>query len=477
MDKLKDVKPKKKDSADEDREFPGGLAIICILIVLAAALTYIIPAGEFNRFEDPQSGRILVEAGSYHRTEQNGIGFLDIFKAVPQGFISTSWICFLILIVGGVFDVVTGTGAIQAALQKLLSKAKGKDIYFIPLIVLLFSIIPTLMGTLEAYLAFVPLGVMIARSMGLDALVGISMIVAAGGAGLASGITNPFNIGTAQAIVGLPVFSALWFRVIAFIGFNISVSFWTVRYAKRIKNDPRNSYIYEIEQKAKMETGEIEIPKLTPRLIAVLITVFLCMAFVVYTAISGGDFKTGIPAVFLIMLFVVGIIMKYSVNDLFRKFSVGAQGVVSGVLVVGFAKAIAIILEGSGVVDTIINAAVGMLDGSPKIVAALIMYLIGHIGNVFIISDAGLIAVTVPILSPIGDLVGLTQQTVCAASHFGGAIGNLLMPTSPLTSGAIAMADVDYPTYFKYIISIILTNTVVAGILVAFAAIINLGPF
>lgn len=474
-----ELKLKSNPDADvnEDKEFPSGLVIICMLILIAAVLTYVIPAGEFTRYQ--VAGRTLVQPGSYHQTAQKAIGLMDIFKAVPQGFLSTSWICFLILIVGGVFNVVTGTGAIQAALQNLLSKAKDKDIYFIPVIVFLFSIIPTLMGTLEAYLAFVPLGVMIARSMGLDALVGISMIVAAGGAGLASGITNPFNIGIAQAIVGLPVFSAMWFRILAFIGFNLSVSFWTLRYAKRIKEDPRKSYIYKVEQKAKQEEkNENVIPeKLTGRLIAVLLTVFACMAYVVYTAVTGGDFKIEIPAVFLIMLFIIGFIMKYSLNDLFKKFSAGAQGVVSGVLIVGFAKAIAIILENSGVVDTIINAAIGMLDGSPKVLAALIMYLIGHIGNFFIISDAGLIAVTVPILSPIGDLVGLTQQTVCAAAHFGGAIGNLLLPTSPLTAGAIAMADVDYPTYFKYIITIILTNTVIAGILVAFAAVINLGPF
>lgn len=459
------------------REFPSGLVIICILILMAAAITYIIPGGSYERVKDVATGRMIVDPNSFKAVAANHAGLLDIFKAVPKGFLATGWICFLIIIVGGVFYVVTETGAIQAALQSLLSKAKGKDVYFIPVICFLFSIVPTLMGTLEAYLAFVPLGVVVARSMGLDALVGLAMVVCAGGAGLASGITNPFNIGTAQALVGLPVFSVPWYRLMAFIGFNCSVSFWTMRYALKLRKDPKNSYMYDVELRAKAKNQEVVLPKLTGRLVAVLLVVFATISMVVYTALSGGDFKTGIPAYFLIMLVVIGFIMGYSPNDLFRRFTKGVQNVVGGVLVVGFAKAIAIILDQAKIIDTIIHASVSLLDGASGVMTALIMYLIGHIGNFFIISDAGLAAVLVPILSPIGDLAGITQQTVCAAAIFGGALGNMIMPTSPLTSGSCAMAEVDYSRYLHFVLPIFFTNSVIAAVLVAYAAMINLGPF
>ena len=140
-------------------------------------------------------------------------------------------------------------------------------------------------------------------------------------------------------------------------------------------------------------------------------------------------------------------------------------------------RAIALILDNSGTVDTIIHAAVQMLNNASGVLTAEIMYLIGHIGNFFIISDAGLATVLVPILSPIGDMAGITQQTVCAAAILGGALGNMIMPTSPLTSGAIAMAEIDYRVYLRFVIRIFLTNSVWAAILVAIAAIVQIGPF
>ncbi|MEG0687752.1 MAG: YfcC family protein, partial [Hungatella sp.] len=140
----------------EAKEFPSGLVIICGLILLAAILTYIIPGGEYVRSEI--NGRSVVDPNSFAYVQSKPANLLDVFKSVPKGFQATSWICFLILIVGGAFSVVSDTGAIQAGLNTLLRKSKGKDVYFIPVIVLLFSIVPTLMGTLEAYLAFVPLG-------------------------------------------------------------------------------------------------------------------------------------------------------------------------------------------------------------------------------------------------------------------------------------------------------------------------------
>ncbi|MGL6201721.1 MAG: YfcC family protein [Lachnospiraceae bacterium] len=458
----------------EAKEFPSGLVIICGLILLAAVLTYLIPGGSYLRQEI--DGRQMVDPNSFTFTKGNPASIMDIFTSIPKGFMDTSWICFLILIVGGAFSVISDTGAIQAGLHSLLKKSKGKDIYFIPVIVLLFSIVPSLMGTVEAYLAFVPLGVMLARSMKLDALVGIAITVCAGGAGLASGITNPFNIGVAQGLVGLPLFSAMWIRILAFIGFNASVSFWTIKYALKVKKDKRNSWIYDVECKAG-GNDEIESINFVTKHKLVLLTLAAGLSFIIYTSLTGGDFKNVIPATFLMMLVVVGIIMKYSPNEVFRKFGQGAQGVVCGVLVVGFAKAIAIILDNSGAIDTIVHVSVKMLNGVSGVFTAQIMYLIAHIGNFFIISDSGLTTVLMPILSPIGDMAGITQQTVCAAVFLGGAIGNMIMPTSPLTSGSCAMAGIDYRVYFKFAVRIFLTNTAWAAILVAIAAIVRVGPF
>jgi len=457
---------------------PHTLVIIGCIILLAALLTYIIPAGSFDRVKNA-TGRMVVNPASFHFIAQKPASIMTIFKAIPKGFLDTSWICFLILIVGGSFHLVTTTGAIQAFLNKILSKSKGKSYMVIPLIVFGFSIIPTLIGSMEAYLAFIPLGVLLARSMGLDALCGIAMVAAGGNAGFASGIYNPFTIGTAQQLVGLPAFSAAPFRVIAFIGFNISVSFWTVKYAKQVLADKNNSIMAEEEALAlkNMKAEDTVLPELDLRKVGILLTALVTLCAVVYTALHKGDFKTDIPAMFLMMMFVVGALAQYSPNKIFTVFTQGAQKMVSGLLVVGFAKAIAIILDGGGIIDTIVHYMTMMLSGQSHIVAAEIMYVIQYITNFFIISGSGQAVVTMPILSPIGDALGLTQQTVCAAFQYGDGITNLLLPMSPLTSGSVAIAGIPYTKYVKFIWKIILTNTIIAAICVGFAAAINLGPF
>lgn len=460
------------------REFPHTLIIITMIILLAAVLTYVIPAGNFERQKVQVAGGKeynMVIPGTYHSIEQKPIGLLDLFKSVPKGFLATSWICFLVLIVGGTFHVITETGSIQAFLNKVLKKSGDKSIYFIPIIVFMFSIIPTFIGTLEAYLAFVPLGIMIARSMGLDALVGISIVVAAGGAGLASGIYNPFTIGTAQEMMGLPVFSVAWFRVIAYIGFNISVSFWTVRYALQIKKDPTKSIVYDVEQEAAKQQKDIkEFENLNFKHILTLLTVVAGMSFLIYRVLNKGNFKEDAPAIFLMMMVVVAAINRISPNTLMRTFTKGAQNMVGGVLVIGFAKAIAIVMESGGIIDTIVYSLSTLLQGTHVVFGAIVMYIIQYITNFFIISGAGQAAVTIPILGPIGELIGISKQTICAAFQYGDGITNLLLPMSPLTAGAIAIAGISYPKYVKYIWKIILTNTIIGGCCVIYAAMINL---
>lgn len=458
-------------------EFPHTLIIISSIILLAAILTYIVPAGSFDRVtEISQSGNEfeMVVPGSYTRISQQPVGIMQFFQSIPQGFIDTGWISFLVLIVGGTFHVVTQTNAIQAFLNSILKDAGDKSIYFIPVIVFMFSLLPTFIGTLEAYLAFVPLGVLIARSMGLDALVGLSMVVAAGGAGLASGIYNPFTIGTAQEMLGLPVFSVAWLRLIAFIAFNASVSFWTVRYAKKIKADPTQSIVYELEQEAVETEEQTDFGAFETRHILTLLAVVIAMAGLIYKVLNGGDFKFDAPAIFLMLLIVVGVINKITPNELMKLFTKGAMGMVGGILVIGFAKAIGIVLESGAIIDTIVYALSSLLSGTNRVVGGLTMYLIQYITNFFIISGAGQAAVTIPILGPIGEIIGVSKQTIAAAFQFGDGITNLLLPMSPLTAGAIAMAGVSYPDYFKYIWRIILTNTITGAILVGFAAYISL---
>lgn len=468
---------KSKDEVNKKREFPHTLVIIFTIIIFAAILTYLIPAGEYVRVEDAATGRTLVDPNSYTRIESTPAGIMNIFTSIPRGMQETAWIAFLVLIIGGAFKTIENTGAIQAFFNKILGGAKDKNIVAIPFIIFAFALLPAFIGNMESYLAFVPIGILIARSLGFDALVGIAIIVAAGNVGLTSGIMNPFTVGVAHGIIGLPMFSAMWFRVLGFVLLYSSVTFWTVKYAMKIKKDPTKSLIYDVERAAQKEGG-VDLPELDKRKIMILITFFLGMGYIVYGAITQKiDFQVEAPAIFLMLTIAVGIVAGYSPNKIASEFVNGAKTMVMGALVVGFAKGISVVLGDGNIIDTIVYTFSGMLVGLPKVVSALFMYAFQFVLNFFIISGSGQALTTIPIMSPLGEVLGLTQQTVVTAFQYGDGITNLLLPMSSTTIGACVLAKVEYPTFVKFIWKIIVTNAVIGGILVTIATLINLGPF
>ena len=458
-------------------KFPHTLVIIFVIIIFSAILTHFIPAGQYNRIEDIATGRTIVDSSSYQEIESSPAGIKSILTSIPRGMQQTAWIAFFILIVGGTFKTIESTGAIQAFLSRSLQKAKGKSIIAIPLIIFLFTLLPAFMGNMESYLAFVPIGILLARSLGFDALVGISIIIAAGNVGLTSGIMNPFTVGVAHGITGLPMFSGMWFRVIGFILMYSCVTFWTVKYAIKIKKDPTKSLIYDIEQDAKKD-GDIVMPKLDKKKVMILITFLLGIGYIVYGAVTQTlDFKTEAPAIFILITIIVGIVARYSPNKIATEFVNGAKAMVMGALVLGFAKGISVVLLDANVIDTIVHLFSNMLIGMPMVISAVFMYIFQFVLNFFIISGTGQALTTVPIMSPLGEVIGLTQQTVVTAFQYGDGIANLLLPMSPTTIGACILAKVAYPTFVKFIWRIIVTNALIGGVLVATAALINLGPF
>lgn len=459
------------------RDFPHTLVIIFVIILFAALLTYVIPAGEYMRVEDSTTGRTLVDPNSYKRIDATPAGIMSIFTSIPRGMQETAWIAFLVLIIGGTFKTIENTGAIQAFLNKALGKAKDKNIMAIPFIIFIFTLLPAFIGNMESYLAFVPIGILIARSLGFDALVGISIIIAAGNIGLTSAIMNPFTVGVAHGIIGLPMFSAMWFRCIGFVLLYLSVTFWTVKYAIKIKKDPKQSLMYDVELEAQKE-GNVEMPELDRRKIMILITFLIGIGYVVYGAVTQTlDFQTDAPAVFIMLAIAVGVVAGYSPNKIASEFVNGAKTMIMGALVVGFAKGISVVLMDGNIIDTIVYTFSGMLVGLPKVISSLCMYLFQFVLNFFIISGSGQALTTIPIMSPLGEVIGLTQQTVVTAFQYGDGITNLLLPMSSTTIGACVLAKVSYPTYVKFIWKIIVTNAVIGGGLVIFATLINLGPF
>jgi uncharacterized ion transporter superfamily protein YfcC len=457
-------------------QFPHTIVLIFFMVIFAVILTYVVPAGAFDRVVDEASGRIVVDSESFHYIEQSPVGFLDTFTSVPKGMIDASWIIFLILIIGGSFGVVTSTGAIQAFLGHSMSKLKDKGILMIPFTMLLFSIMSGFMNVTTACLAFVPLGIILARSLKYDALVGIAMVTMGMSVGFTSGEFLAATTGTAQTIIGLPLFSGVGFRIVSHVVFYCVAVFFVMRYAKMVEGDPAKSYIYDIERDAQ-QTYSSETVKFDTRLKLVLLVVVLAFISLIYASIQGWSAKTEIPALFMIMAIVAGIVNGYGLNRIAEEFIIGAKRMLFGAIVVGFARAILIVLGSGNIIDTIIYGLSSVLMGLPKVVSSVLMYIMQIIINVFITSGSGQAATTIPIMSAVGDLLEITQQTVVLAFQFGDGLTNQILPTSAVLMGSLAFAGVPYPKWVKFVWKLMIVNMVLAGVLVSIAALINLGPF
>jgi len=365
---------------------PHTYTIIFAIIFLAGILSYIIPAGEFDRVEDDE-GRMLVVDGSYHHIESDPVSFFEMFTAIPMGLEKGAQIIFYIFLVSGVFGIIHKTGAIEAGVYKGVKALEGREKLLIPLSMILFSVGGFTMGMAEETIIFVPIGVAIARAMGFDAVTGTAMITLGAASGFFGGMLNPFTVGVAQSLADVPLFSGIGFRAVVYVfvlGFAI---FYVSRYAFKVKKNPQASVIYDIEQKAKSNVSVIDIPTLTGKHKFVFIVM--------------------LTASFLIMGLVAGLIGGLKPASIFDSFIEGAKAVTFGALIVGFARAITVVLEQGKIIDTIVYAASETIGHLPHAISAIGMLIIQALLNLFISSGSGQAAATMPIMIPITDLLGL----------------------------------------------------------------------
>ncbi|WP_432775872.1 Na+/H+ antiporter NhaC family protein [Brevibacillus gelatini] len=443
---------------------PHTYAILFIIIILAALASYVLPTGEFERIKDDASGRTIVVNGSYHAVESSPVGFFDMFKAIPEGMQKGSQIIFYIFIVSGVFGIIRQTGAIEAGINKGVRYLEGREKLLIPASMFLFSIGGFSMGMAEESIIFVPIGIALARAMGFDAVTGTAMITMGAAAGFMGGMLNPFTVGVAQSLAQLPLFSGLTFRAIVYV-FVLGFAIWYVmRYAYRVKADPTKSVIYAIEQQENTEQVAVDIPELNGRHKLVFLVLACGLSFNVYGVFKYEWFLTELTASFFIMGLLAGLVGGLNVNKLFDAFVAGAKAVTFGALIVGFARAITVVLEEGKIIDTMIYALTSAIGHLPDAINVLAMFLIQAVLNLFISSGSGQAATTMPIMVPIADLLGISRQVAVLAFQYGDAVTNSIIPTSSALMGYLAVAGIPYEKWVKFIWKLLLGWAVIAAI-------------
>ena len=430
-------------------QVPHSLAIIVVAMFLASVLTYIIPAGSFDRVVNAAKKTVVV-AGSFKYITPTPVNPFAILNYVFDGLRGAGQIIYALLCAGGGLGIVLATGMFQGAACSISKKASGKEWLVVAFLMTVFALL-NIPINLNYFIPFAPLGIIIAIAMGYDAIVGISIIMLGGAVGFSCGAMNLPNTGTAQAVAELPVFSGMGYRLICMIPFLIVTIAYVLHYGAKIKKDPTKSLVYG----TKLDFGTFDpdsMPSFEKRHIPVAIVVAGALGYMIYVAIfSSLSFKAS-AAIFLYMGLLSGIVYRMPVNEMCKRFCDGAKGMATTGILLGFAYAISGILSAGHVMDTVVNTMANALSLFPKVIQAPVMFFMHVIINFFVTSGSGQAAVTMPIFTPVADLVGMTRQTAVLAFNFGDGFCNFILPHAAATMGFVGMANIPFTKWFRYAI-------------------------
>ena len=411
---------------------PNTYVIIAVIIALCAVLTWFVPGGQYVKADDGTLSYESVDA--VPQTWQ-------VLSAVYHGFVKQAGIIVFILVVGGAFWLLNATGAVEAGIQRFIVRIGKRDILVLVALTVLFSLAGAVFGMSEETIPFVGIVVPLVVSMGYDAFMGMLVVYVASNVGFSSAFLNPFTVGIAQGMADLPLFSGMGYRIFcwAFLTLLMVVFVWIC--AKRTRKEPA----------VILSASEESATPLTKRQSWILVVLLLTVIALIVGVTCWDWYMPEITGLFLGMGIVCGIIAGFSANKIADELIAGARDILSAALVVGFASGIIVILQDGKVVDSILHGMQEGLDGSSPAASLSAMYGIQALINFVIPSATAKAAITIPIMAPFADMVGVSRQAMVLAFQFGDGFTNMVTPTSGVLVAALAMARIPYAKWVKWV--------------------------
>jgi len=430
---------------------PHIFAVLFIAVIIAAIGTWLLPAGEYDR-EIGVEGRTVVVPGTYEHTTRTPQGIFDIFKSIPRGLADAAQVVFAVFIVGGAFGVFSASKAIDVGVYKLTRALKGKEIMAIPIIMIVFAIIASVIGNPELCLVYIPILIPLFNSLGFDLMTATGVTLAGVTSGFAVALVNPFSVGLAQKIAELPYGSGIMIRIIVWALFLLVSILYTMRYAKKVKANPKTSFALEETEQVQSTHKETEVPEVKPYHKWIGITIVIGLGIFIYGIFMFKWYMIELSAIFFGMMIITGLLSRMSLDEISNNFAEGCRKILVGALVVGFARAIALVLADGNIMDTIIYGLAQMVQGFPSQINAIGMLLAQTIINFVVPSSSGQAVVAMPIMIPLADIVGVTRQTAILAYQLGDGLSNILFPTSGYFMATLAMAGVPYQKWLRFLL-------------------------
>lgn len=438
---------------------PHLFAIVMILLVAASILTYIVPAGVFD--VDPETGRVI--GGTFHFVERTPVNLWQTLLIMQPGMVATAQIGMNLLYIGGMIGIFLKTGAIDDLIKYAVSRLQDKGVtILLPSVMFLMSLLGCFAAN-DTFAAFTVIGLIFARRLKLDPIIAVMAFFGASYIGFAAG---PNMIAkTAQLIAEIPMFSGFAMRMLVWLLLTVVAIIYTMRYAKKIIADPSRSLMGGtdwLSTEGGTDLDDSMVAEFDWR--SILSTVIF---FGQYVIIAVGTVKYGwglhyTPAVLTITTFVIAILIyRMKLEEMGKAFAKGVSDVAFICVVIGLAKAISLVLEQGQVLNTIVYYISLPLSSMGKGLSSIMMYIFNTLFNFLIPSGSGQAAVLMPLMTPIGDLLGIERQVVVSAFCWGDGLSNLLWPTVGVTVGALGIANVSYDKWLKFILPLFMLWTVI----------------
>lgn len=445
---------------------PHVYVIVIALILLSAVLTYIIPAGTYEFQYDESVNRNVVVADSFqYLDEKNPTTFRTLLTSIPKGMAASVDIMMLVVLVCAGFQIISDTGALNAGIFALLRMLKGRNKLVLVIMTVIYSAIGGYLGWLEGQLIFIPITVTMAVAMGYDNILGFMVVALGAISGYSTGPLNIYSTGLCQGILGLPVYSGLGFRVVIWAIFTAIACLFVLAYARRLDKDPTRSLVYGVEGVTPPDVSEQ--PAFTGRRKLVFVVTLVGILISAIGCAKWGWYLQELTGIFILTGIVGGIAYGMKGNDMANSFANGAKMIIPSALVIGASRAILVLLEDANVLHTVINAlakGIGVLPGS---LSATAICLVTVILNAFITSASAKAAILMPILAPLGDILGLNGQILIVAYQLGDGFTNFFWPTSGVLMAGLAMSgNIPWDRWAKAVGKFMIAVTIVSLVVV-----------
>jgi uncharacterized ion transporter superfamily protein YfcC len=457
------------------------------IILFCSVLSYFVPSGSFERTtrDYGKMTQTVVTPGSYEEVPKHfsakaavfgeevegkatPISLLGVFTAIPKGLADSSVLVFFVFIIGALFTLIHHTGSINAVLFSLIAKFKERPQWLFFFVYLLVFSGSAFMGIACETIPLIPVFLFLSKRMGYDRVFGVGLIVVPVSLGWSTGVTNPFNVQIAQIIAELPIGSGIGLRLLLYVVIAAVGFYFLMRYGNRVKRD-HTLGLLKNDRFDLDEFGRFEETALSKRHILILTFFIASYAAILFAVQTIGWGLIEMSACFIGIILIVTLISGMSGDESMAALIKGLTLMIIPALVVGVARGISVVLQEGMIIDTVLHHASAALMTLPQVLAAEGMFFFQTILNFFIPSASGQALVSMPLMTPLADILGISRQTAVLAFILGDGLSNIIIPTNGVLLAMLGIARVPFEKWFQFILPLFLVTTVVAIAFIALA--------